>query len=343
MMEPMKKHRILTILSLLIFCALFFDAPQTVWAQAGTPAEVLGQINGLRAANGLAPLVENVYLSIAAQNHANWIAAGNPGGHTGAGGSSAQDRAIAVGYGDGAPVRVTENWARGPGLTAYAVVYEQWAPSGPHIGNMLTTWHDEFGAGVALDGSGMTVYVVKFGHTSGSAPPQPDPGPDEPVNTPGPIIQPITTAEPNPDGSVVHIVQYGQSLWAIVDAYEISMEDLLAQNGLTEDSAIFPDQELIIVPAPVEDEVEADVEETIQATATPEPTAQPTPTPTHTPTRFVERVEIVLPATPTAQPNLQANFLVNIFSSDSRNVGFGLIAVSVFGIALLFFTSARLR
>lgn len=116
-MKPNTKTRILAILFIFSLFTLWFGAPQPARAQgtpAGTAAEMLAEINALRAANGLPPLEENVLLNIAAQNHADWIAAGNSGGHTGEGGSSPTDRARAVGYN---VTYVTENWAGGYGLT----------------------------------------------------------------------------------------------------------------------------------------------------------------------------------------------------------------------------------
>ena len=337
-MTTHQKQRFLALVTIIILFLPLAGAPQPARAQAGTPFEVLAEINGLRIANGMQPLAENQYLNIAAQNHADWIAATGQGGHIGAGGSTAVDRALAVGYGGGASVRVTENWARGPGLTAYSCVYDMWAPSSAHINNMLTTWHNEFGAGVALDGQGMTVYVVKFGHVVGSAPQQPPSVPSGPTGTPAPLIQPVATAQPNPDGSVIHIVQFGQTLWAIAEAYGISMLTLLEQNYLTEDSAIYPDQELLIVPANLE--VEEDINED-DAEATPTPTEEPTPTPTRTPTRTPQAKKAS--PTPTEAPNPAGNILANIFSGDTLWIGIGLVGVSLFGIALLFFTSSRLK
>jgi uncharacterized protein YkwD len=337
-----QKQRILAILALLSLLTIFFGAPKSAQAQAGTPYEVLAEINGLRIANGLGPLAENQYLNIAAQNHANWIAATLQGGHTGEGGSTPADRALAVGYGEGANVLVTENWARGPGLTASGCVYDMWVPSSAHINNMLTTWHNEFGAGVALDTQGMTVYVVKFGHVVGSVLPQVTAAPTGPTGTPAPLIQPVATAQPNPDGSVIHVVQFGQTLWAIAEAYQINMVTLLEQNYLTEDSAIYPDQELLILPASA---AVAEVEEADEADKS-TPTEIPTPsaTATQAPTRTLLPSEppVTIP-TPTIAPDNGWNFLVNIFSGDTLWVGIGLVAVSVFGIVLLFFTSSRLK
>jgi uncharacterized protein YkwD len=336
--NTLKKKKFIAVIAVLSLSLAFFTVPDKVKAQAGEPYEVLAEINALRAANGLQPLKENQYLNIAAQNHADWIAEDPAvrGGHTGEGGSTAYDRALAAGYGEGKQVWVTENWARGT-YASYDVVHNTWASSGPHLSNMLTTWHNEFGAGVALDTQELTVYVVNFGH-SGSAVIQPTITPGGPTSTSAPIVQPVVTATPNPDGSVIHVVQYGQTLWAIADAYDIPLEDLLSMNNLTEDSAIFPDEELLIIPG------DEEAQESTETTDTPK-TQEATVSPTSAPTRTERKspTPTLITAVPTENPNSNGNFFKNIFSGDTLWVGIGLIAVSVFGIVLLLFTSARLR
>ncbi len=331
-----KIQRIIKILSLLSLSVFFLAAPQPTQAQAGTAWEVLAEINAYRAANGLAPLVENQYLNISSQNHVNWMAETGIYSHTGIDGSTSTERAIAAGYGGGSSVRVTENWARGPGMTASEVVYQSWATSDIHNSQMLSTSYNEFGAGVALDGDGMTVYVVNFGVVLGSSvEPQTTTAPSTgPSSTPAPIIQPITTSTPNSDGSVIHIVQYGETLWTIVEAYNINMPDLLALNGLTEEDAIFPDQQLLIIPASIE------VKETPETTGTPgEVTSTPTLAPSPTATRTFALSSTLMAEDITETPEPRTNFLMNIFSGDTLIVGIGLVAVSVLGIALLLFTS----
>lgn len=335
-----KKKQITAILAILILTALSLTTPQSVQAQAGTPWEVLAEINAYRAANGLAPLIENQYLNIASQNHVNWMAETGIYSHTGIDGSSVTDRAIAVGYGEGSSVRVTENWARGNGMTASEVVYESWATSSVHNSQMLSTSYNEFGAGVALDQEGMTVYVVNFGIVVGSSiEPQPTTPPDTgPSSTPAPIIQPITMATPNPDGSVIHIVQPGQTLWNIVDAYNVSMADLLALNALIEEDPIYPDQQLLIIPASIE------IEETPETTGTlQEPTNTPTFEPSPTATESFTPTPSAIDIYPTPTLENRTNFLKNIFSGDTLYMGIGLVAVSVFGIVLLLYTSSRLK
>jgi LysM repeat protein len=335
----MKKTRILAILLLFSLLWLVFDSPKPVQAQAGTPAEVIAYINALRASNGLGPLTENIYLDIAAQNHADWIAETGLGGHTGIDGSTAYDRAVAVGYGAGSQAWVTENWARGYNLTASGCVYDMWAPSEAHLDNMLTTWHDEFGVGVALDSSGFTVYVANFGHTSGgdtgqvTSDPNVEITPGGPTVTTEPYVNPIVKSTPAADGTIIHIVQYGQTLYGIAEVYEISITDLLTLNGLTEDSVIYPDEQLVIVQG---------TGETPTPTVTPEEIV-PTATPTQEVTQTVEATQEQMTPTPTVEPKNGGNFLTNLFSGDTLWVGIGLVAVSVFGIALLLFTSARLK
>lgn len=329
-MKFFNQKRILTVLSIFGLFMLWFGAPRPVQAQAGTAWEMLAGINDFRAANGLPPLEENIYLNLAAQNHADWIAETGLGGHIGEGGSTATDRAQAVGY---TGAIVTENWARGPGLTVYNCIYVSWNDQA-HIDNMLDPSRKEFGAGVALDSSGFTVYVVDFSNfdTNDSQPLQDTTvTPGGPTPTFAPFVQPVLTATPQPDGTIIHIVQYGQTLWAIADAYGIALTDLLTMNGLTEDSAIFPDEQILIFQGTGETPTPTVTSEEIEPSMTPMPTARMTSTP-----------PVQMP-TPTEEPAPRSNFLTNIFSGDTLWVGIGLIAVSVFGIVLLLFTSSRLK
>ncbi len=329
-MKFFRQKRLLTVLSILGLFTLWVGTPRPVQAQAGTAWEMLAGINDYRAANGLPPLEENIYLNLAAQNHADWIAETGQGGHIGEDGSTATDRAHAVGY---TGAIVTENWARGPGLTVYNCIYVSWNDEA-HIDNMLDPNRKEFGAGVALDSSGFTVYVVDFSNydTNDSQPVQDiTVTPGGPTATTAPLIQPVVTSTPQADGTIIHIVQYGQTLWAIAEAYGISLTDLLTLNGLTEDSAIYPDEQLIIFQG---------TGETLTPTATVEE-VEPTPTPT--PTRRASATPMAQTPTPTEEPTPRSNFLTNIFSGDTLWVGIGLVAVSVFGIVLLLFTSSRLK
>jgi LysM repeat protein len=63
------------------------------------------------------------------------------------------------------------------------------------------------------------------------------------------VVIPIKAATPNADGSVMHTVQAGQTLWDIAAVYEVSLQDILSLNGLAKDALIFPGEKLIVKPA----------------------------------------------------------------------------------------------
>jgi LysM repeat protein len=218
-------------------------------------------------------------------------------------------------------------------LTVSDCIYVSWNDEA-HIDNMLDPNRKEFGAGVALDSSGFTVYVVDFSNydTNDSQPIEDVTStPSGPTATTAPLVQPVVVSTPQPDGTIIHIVQYGQTLWVIADAYGISLADLLTLNGLTEDSAIYPDEQLLIFQG---------TGETPTPTAT---VAQVEPTITPTPTQHMTNTPAAQIQTPTEESEQRSNFLTNIFSGDTLWVGIGLVAVSVFGIVLLLFTSSRLK
>ena len=92
------------------------------------------------------------------------------------------------------------------------------------------------------------------------------PAGDEQAATPEPtdeIPNPVQVSTPGPDGSIYHIVLPGENLVLIAQAYHISLGDLMALNGLNDDSVIFPNQKLLIRS---------------EVTATPTPDVSNTPT-----------------------------------------------------------------
>ncbi len=62
-------------------------------------------------------------------------------------------------------------------------------------------------------------------------------------------FNPVVIATPGPDGSIVHVVQAGQTLWTIAATYKIALSDLLQLNGFTENTFIFPGNKILIKPA----------------------------------------------------------------------------------------------
>lgn len=141
------------------------------------------------------------------------------------------------------------------------------------------------------------------------------------------------TATPGLDGGIRHVVLEGQFLYNIVELYGVSLDTILALNGLTADSVIHPGDVLIIVKGgdlPLETPTsEADLLE-----STPSPTA----------TKDVLN-QLILPeeSTPEATPQEKIGFFERVFSSKAKFLALGVLALVAFGVVLLIISSRRIR
>lgn len=257
----------------MIFILAPWQRPEV--ASAGellSAADVIAAINQYRAQNGLYAYQPNSILMSTAQDQSNYQASIGSITHTGAGGTLPIDRAYDAGYGDGQLVFVSEIIYGGTNATVNTAV-TWWKGSPIHNQQMLATTYIEIGAGVATDGT-WVYYTAVMGYVAGGEAP-PDAGSGNPG---GGAPAPVLVSTPNADGSIVHIVQSGQTLVGIAQAYGVTLPEIYINNNLNEFSIIYPGDEILIKPA------------SSQATATPTlqtPTAtrtlSPTPTPTYTP------------------------------------------------------------
>ena len=141
------------------------------------------------------------------------------------------------------------------------------------------------------------------------------------------------TATPGLDGEVLHTVLPDQFLYHIVQLYGISLQELLSLNNLTEDSPIYPGDQLIIVKGG-----EMDLG---QGTLTPElilseSTLAPSPTP--------ELALMKAPEdNPEPTPTLESGFFQRVFSSNARFLAVGVMALVLFGVVLLIISSRRIQ
>ena len=250
---PLSIPPIFTKLAVLLSCLLIFllVSPTSSPGQAKTDNayDLIGAVNQLRTANGLPAYQINNSLMAAAQAHSDYQASIGSITHTGAGGSSAKGRAIAAGYGGGASVFVSENIAGGSSMT-YQKAVQMWQGDSPHLNTMLGGSYTDVGAGVAYAGN-QVYFTLDVGYVSGS------PGSGAPVvsssSQPAAAtaipFNPVVAATAAPDGSITHKVQSGQTLWAISAIYQISLPEILALNGFTNDTLIFPGDEIQIKSA----------------------------------------------------------------------------------------------
>lgn len=254
-------------LGALLLVGLGFTAPAAD-ASAAAPrqsaSQLIAEVNDFRAANGMGPLTVDPILMLVAQEQSDYNAATGELSHYGPSGQLTRQDAIDAGYGGGSTVFVSENIAVGSGLSPGGAV-EMWTGDDPHLNTMLGTNYRDVGAGVAVDG-GQAYYTLVTGYVAGGVSANSSVA-EAPSGGPG-AFQPVITSTPQPNGSVIHVVGEGQTLWTIAAIYGLDLDQLLSLNGLTEDAFVFPGDELIVRAAP-----------TATPTPAPPPSATPSPVP----------------------------------------------------------------
>jgi Cysteine-rich secretory protein family/LysM domain len=282
-------------------------------AQAGDPYALIDAVNNLRSANGLPALQVDGILMAIAQGHSDYQAAIGVVTHTGAGGTRPRDRAAAAGYGGGATFFISENIGGGTYLTVEEVI-SWWMGDDPHIQTMLGANYRDIGAGVATAGD-FVYYTIDVAYVAGGNYSPPGAGTPIAIPTGGPTAIPIyqlQTAVPNEDGSIVHIVRYGQTLIGIAIAYGVTVNEIKELNYLTSD-VIYEGDKLTIqragTPAPTASPT-ASSTPTRAATATRNPTRTPTRTPVPTTTSEATPASVAGVETAGANPDMVGNILL---------------------------------
>ena len=145
-----------------------------------------------------------------------------------------------------------------------------------------------------------------------------------------PVIQPVVTATPNPDGSVIHKVESGQSLWSIAIAYGVTIAQILEWNGLGQDAVLLVGETLVVRPSST-------------PTISPTPSLTPIPptrTPSLTPTPLTPTLTFTVPPTPTTTPAPLIDWQPPAWMNQ-ETLGIGLILIS--GAGLIFVLLAVFR
>ena len=214
------------LVMLLLLVAVSFGSPSAALAQSETAYDLINAVNGLRALHGLTPYTVDPWLMAYAQEHSEYQAATKTGTHIHSDGTRPLD------------IGLQENVAGGTVgvVTVDVVVYQIWVDWGHR--HVLTGYATgEIGAGVALSDDGFVYYTVDI-----------RPG-EELAATEAPFVG-LQTSTPSPDGSVVHVVGYGQTLWSIALSYGVTIDDIRRLNSIGADSVvIYPGQQLLIRPA----------------------------------------------------------------------------------------------
>jgi len=131
----------------------------------------------------------------------------------------------------------------------------------------------------------------------------------------------ILTSTPGIDGSIFHIVDFGDTIWSISQVYKISEDELIQMNSLT-DNYIYVGDKFLIRPA-----------------FTPTPT-----TPASTPTQQASRTPSL---SPTIQPKNTTTEILSKYTSDPNTsmqaniIFFVIIMLTLFSSGLFAFISKK--
>lgn len=328
--QPVQVLKRLAVLMVVLFLSL--HTAVSVSAQQATPYELIDLTNQWRASYGNAPLITDSILMATAQATAETMAAMKACGHLG----DVRGRIKAAGFGGGATVFATENIACGSTMDASGIVYQIW---GDEIHMMPVTGvnYTHIGAGVAVDSEGFAYYVLHAAYTAGN--PGVRPGvtasPGAVYDTPAPIeryVVSVKKADPQPDGSLVHEVGYGQTLWGIADAYGVKLEDITNLNPIiADDLVIYEGQKLLVAlavatltPTPLPTGTP------VSTTSTPQPSVTPRPSSTAVVTLIPSAVESPTESSPPAVEKSETRKIVGIIILALCAAGLGLMIVSGF-------------
>ncbi|MAT45768.1 MAG: hypothetical protein CL609_25835 [Anaerolineaceae bacterium] len=342
----MKKLQIL--FTVILITSFWWVFPPNSTGSAAPLQEVSAQdlinlINGLRVGQGLPALTVDSTLMATAQSTSDTMAVNDLHWHIG----GVSERVQAAGFGGGAKVWATENFAIGP--MTIDRIQQVWADES-HMIPVVNPAYTHIGAGVT-EYNGRVWYIVHAAYVGGGssyvAPTSvSQPGVPAITNTPpiSQIVIPVQTATPNPGGAVIHEVKSGQSLWSIAIAYDTKIADLVRLNNLSGDTpTIYTGQKIIVVageatatPDPNITETTGQPTGTVIPTSTPTqmaPTATRTKLPTGTPTPQVE-ITAAVTETVTETPKTTAG-ISQIMIFNNKTVGIILISSLALGILLM--------
>jgi LysM repeat protein len=298
--------------------------------QSYDPYALIAEVNALRAANGLTELNPDPILMSVSQAHADYMASIGSVTHYSADGSRPFQRSLAAGYPVAGDLNLggfhSENIIAGTNMTPAEAV-SQWTGDEPHLTTMLSPQYVDIGAGVSMVGNKI-YYVIDTSRKSGSAVPAYTPHVvnGTPVVNLNPLVSTIFPSTPASDGSVIHQVRPGETLWLIAITYGVKIDEILALNNLPKDSPIYPKQELIIK----------------KALATPSPTTSLADTPTlessSTPTATLWTATL-----PPAQEEIEATSLDSKNRQSSFLTPLVIVAGALTVAGLVAFTSGRRR
>jgi LysM repeat protein len=308
---------------LLLALVLSIIPPTPAQAQAGSAMDLINAVNAYRASNGLEPYSVDSGLMSLAQDHSQYQASVQTCTHNRADGSGPADQGISA-----------ENIACGLSLSTQGAL-QQWSDA-LHTATMLGPTTGLVGAGTATAGDSVyyTLDVKRLTGDFNYQPPQSNNVLTSQQDPTQPVIGSIVVATPNSDGSIVHIIQYGETLVDIAQAYGISLNELISLNKLDPKKPVYYAKQPLII------RLAFTATPYMTATFTPRPpTRTPLPTRTPRPTKTATPFHTAVPTrTNTAEPLVQLPTL-NELGPARPIMAYVFIGISVVGLLVLISTA----
>ena len=306
----MRRIFILILISLLIGTFAFTQPEMLIQAQASSAIDLINTVNSVRENNSLAAYEIDNTLMASAQQQADFMADIGQITHNRADGSTLSS----LGF--------LENIAGGSNLTVQVVVFSMWTDS--------TNWNTivgypfgKVGAGVAVKND-LVYYVLQVQEIQTGLAAQPT------INyqiTPDPnLVSDVMTATPQLDGSIIHEVLDGQSLWSIAIAYNVTIAEIIQWNNLLPTPVIFVGERLVVQIAPT-----PTLSPTITNTSIP-PTR--TITPSQTPITPQPSATITPLPSPTPKPPFS---IYDMEKSQRQTIGWGIAIICLMGLIFVAF------
>ena len=306
----MRRIFIFIIAFIFFFSFTSLQATSPIKAQANSANDLINVVNSLRANNNLTAYEVDAGLMSSAQQHAEYMAEINQITHAREDGSSPSS----LGF--------IENIAGGINLTVQVVVSSMWTDA-LHWNTLVGIPNGKVGAGVASK-DGMVYYVLQVQKIESGLQAQPT------INyqiTPDPdLVSEVLTATPQLDGSILHEVMDGQSLWAIAIAYNITVADIIQWNSLLPTPVIFVGERLVVQIASTPTLSPTITNTSIPSTRTITPSQTPiTPQPSAT-------------ITPTPSPTQKPPFSIYSMEKKQRQtIGWGIAIICLVGLIIVAF------
>jgi LysM repeat protein len=219
-----------------------------------TPQQLIDAVNSLRLSRGLSALTVHSALMQSAQSQAAYMAATGSVTHERPGTTYTQ-QLLALGFPLAGDLSLggfrSENILGGSSPLVWNGVPSAWQDD-QHMNTMLSPNYTHVGAGISQH-AGMYYYALDAAAATGSGQ---MPGEASVILTSIPkgsnvtgasqYIIPVEINTAQPSGDVIHVVEYGQSLWAIAIQYDTKIKELQALNNLGDSVVVQQGQQLLV-------------------------------------------------------------------------------------------------